>query len=561
MTLNIRSRGQRGTVSVLTIVVAFMIILPIGCVAFEIGRVQLAQKQLRAATDAAALAAADFLDRTTLPAAQADIEAQRIALNIFRLNTTLAGSLNPAIAAADTDTVQHTAGNSSLNIIISRTNNIRVTARAALGVAPAFAFFLRLGDATVRANSLAGRTGLDGEAVIVFDLSKSMGFTTPVEQIIRVENRDVKKFENRNYNGFGTGHRLDYYVLKQRAPYINLWNDYKTRTFPNHNGKKNVVLTAANPTIEPEEYETYKKTESFLMPDPSDMNLLGGKILKNVTVTDASGNNAPITDSRQRRALMVEAKFRNLESEYQFIHSGAKDMFQRVGITNFTPHPGYFEDYFRVAVASTHPYIDAALTIQSFIGEAGKNRNLHFGLIGFNRQPAKLASTPDAGHLTIPRVDLSPDSQNINEITPALEFATLRFGTNTAGAIHEGVKMLKANGRKGQQRNLILLTDGQPNMHNVDGKFFPYLEAAQEAKDEKVKIHAIGFFHTAAARVTGNLVLEQIVDRAQNGSKFYRFPPIIRSDEDVVDSAFSRAFLQQVFTRIAQDGPVTLLND
>lgn len=162
-------RGQQGVVMVLVLVVAFMVLLPIGLLVFETSRSQLAQQQLKAACDAAALGAA--MDYTGGDADQS-ARATQAALDYLRRNTIIGVSLErtevgPASRRPDPNQcILHPV------TIDQQTNEL--TAHAEFGLTPVFGSLLGLQEYKLAAISKAmiGTGRLD--IVLVLDCSYSM---------------------------------------------------------------------------------------------------------------------------------------------------------------------------------------------------------------------------------------------------------------------------------------------------------------------------------------------------------------------------------------------------
>lgn len=166
-----KARRASGTFMVLTTMVATMVILPLAMVGFELSRVHLMQRQLRASTDSAALGAAtayggdersDKLERS-----------RNSALNIFKRNTTCGGNLAITHLVSSIGGT-HPAPKECLLEVTHDKSKSEFVAKASFGYTPAFASFLGLGMLPIVSFSKASAAAHKRDIVVVFDTSGSM---------------------------------------------------------------------------------------------------------------------------------------------------------------------------------------------------------------------------------------------------------------------------------------------------------------------------------------------------------------------------------------------------
>lgn len=206
-------RRTSGSFMVLVTIFASLILLPLGICAFELERVQLVQKQLHVATDAAALAgglAASELPYDT-PAERLQL-ARDAALAIFKMNTAGPVNLSHAHVVDSLSGACPDAGDVQLYLELSEDKQ-ELTATACCGYTPAFGAFLGLAQLPVLATSKTGIVSDKRDIVIVFDTSGSMDPVMTaakqalVEFVTKLHNSGDVHFGFVTYNTEAGGHR------------------------------------------------------------------------------------------------------------------------------------------------------------------------------------------------------------------------------------------------------------------------------------------------------------------------------------------------------------------
>lgn len=159
----------------LTVIIAGLILLPATLFTFEVCRITLAQKELNAATDSAALSAAIAISKNAGkdPAELTNIGRNQGLLYLRRNRVYDQSLANVNLGSGETQNLPLHDG--TLAIDYDSTNNI-VTARSEYSMDIAFGNFLNLGPTTIRSISKATTTSAtQSDIVMLFDYSESMG--------------------------------------------------------------------------------------------------------------------------------------------------------------------------------------------------------------------------------------------------------------------------------------------------------------------------------------------------------------------------------------------------
>lgn len=164
------TRKAGGTFTVLVVFLALLVLLPLALIGFELSRANLAQKQLRVATDAAALSG------SLVMVEGGNLEtAKQAALAMFRKNNCAGTELENAQATEGIEGAQPARGECLFELVWDESKK-QVMAMARLGFSPLFAQYLGIGSVPLDASSKAGgRPDGKTDMVIVFDTSYSMG--------------------------------------------------------------------------------------------------------------------------------------------------------------------------------------------------------------------------------------------------------------------------------------------------------------------------------------------------------------------------------------------------
>lgn len=181
--------------------VLLAVLIPLGVLAYDVTLIRQQHNQLKAATDAAVLAAANWAndsandtgDDTTLSA-----NAQKIALPYFRGNQLAtgpkySGSLSNAESATSDISKENLTrlGQSKLFVTVDRQTG-KTVAQGAFCVQPSLLSFFGL--YTLHTRSVVGRTGREaGDVCFVIDLSASMILSTPKSRHVVTINPRIKQ--------------------------------------------------------------------------------------------------------------------------------------------------------------------------------------------------------------------------------------------------------------------------------------------------------------------------------------------------------------------------------
>ncbi|MBX9685581.1 MAG: VWA domain-containing protein [Candidatus Obscuribacterales bacterium] len=457
-------RASSGMTMILVALMATLILLPLGLFGFEVARLNMATKQLKAATDSAALAAAMLMANS----ATTDTDkTKQMALDFYKRNMVMSTMLDKATLSPTVDTDSPSAGNATLDLIIDDTTG-KVTAKGSFGLEPAFGKFLGLGSQPVHTHSVAGYQGLTGDIIIALDVSDSLTLTSESALVKRKKDPVTKQYT---------------YTFVRNA-----------KSHP-ANGR-----LGAQPSIPPLDKFDFGQAPLDKFKD------------------------AP---EQIKIAALVEAKRGNLDSEAAFkaadLDKGPlNDFFQDGGFKS--GEDGFKAAYQKTAITHVLPLADEKDAIITFINEI-TNADAHLGLVTFGGRNSTGNDTQntylDTSNQPYPHVNLDKNNDKKQYIIGAISPALTHNGTDTKGAIQEATAMLESDQhRQNQPKTIILLTDGVPTTGSPSG-------AAKEAGKKGIRIMAVGFFQSDYAKNIGPKVLKGIVSKANSefpGSQLYVAP-------------------------------------
>lgn len=487
MSMSDKSRSRAGFI-IVAACLGFLFLLPLGLFAFELSRIQLCQHQLRAVTDAAALAAADYLAQSSsaeCPDQEALQRAKEHGLLYMRRNIAASYVLSTALISESVDSDTLKTGASAFDLVYLPDKRI-LRAKAALGVEPIFARYLGLSAVTVRAQSSAEIAGLSGDVVIAFDLSRSMGFASKSVWIKRTWDPAEQKIK---------------YEIRKR---LN-------------------TATASKETL-----PAFPNARLDVVPDPDFVDFSRADKMK---VLDGLSPEAKLS-------ALVEAKSGNLENLTVF--ESSKASFSEAA-KFLKPEKGFQDEYQRLALSATLPLADAKSALKEFINEITERRGAHIGMVTFasslsRKEQSQTGDVYDSyatrNDFHLPNIELSSNLSKANEAILAIGPSPCFSETNTGGALKEATAMLTGAGhRQSVPKSIVLLTDGRPNPPG--GDYFTGLDeavqAAKQAGTAGIKIYAVGFFHSSYSDdelKNGPKALSAIVEAAGNGSRSYVAPDL-----------------------------------
>lgn len=455
-------RSQKGFTVAAVVFAAFLVLLPVGLYSFEVARSNLVRTQLKASLDAATLAAANTLANESGSSATSLTNAKAVALLFMQRQTILGSKLTNTTVSASAATDSPPSGTTVFDV--TQDANLNLHARATYGLRPAFGSFLGITTQPIRVSSGSGYTGLEGDIVVVLDISDSL--TIYSKSLIM----------KRTYNK--TKGTLTYTALRnsKRHPALG------------RRGAKNGI------------------------PDPTDYKIDESPVLK----AALEGK----TDEF-KRAFLVEAKKGNLESQSAFTDSHTDK-----GLLNgqVNPGPGWKEEYQKVAIENVLKLGDEKNGIKTFITQyLNTSPDVHLGLVTFGGTTSGNSDFKDTFHTYsghgYPHVNLNKSADNKDLVVQSIGPSLSRNGTDMKGGIRKATEMLTGNQhRDGVAQTILLVTDGLP----TTGSPYP---AAVDAGGEGIKIFAIGYFNQASGLARkGQRVLDKICAKAGNGSKPYTAP-------------------------------------
>ncbi len=558
-----RQSGQ--AMVVLGLILAVFMVLALGLFGFEIHRIELAREQLRAACDAASLAAAATLASSdNLNPTLAHTTAINTALTTFRNNLVIGTSLSAATQAAST-TDSPNANEALLyfefldphnnNAVVplgdSRGKIIKVD--GTFGLVPAFGKFLGINSTAVRTTSWGGVPNLD--VVLCFDVSASIDDQTNVSFVKRRWDAANGKIiytvastsagspagalaQGTIYDILGppaTGSSVNALPPQQLSSSNNGQSTYPL-AFSERSVSTSGLRGATNAGSPPGNYPPGTSgTGSAQCYTDLVVNLDGKSTFAGVTTADGF--------AFPDLATVVEAARGNLEDNTVFTNSKAN-----TGVPNtITPKAGYKAAYLKLAAANIHPLGDAQLAGQDFLTIMNTNTDAHFSIVTFTTNAGTSAtntyttnnvdSTYSAGgngSFPTPMIALnSADGQtNYSTCTAALPKTVAISSTNIGDAVNTAVAQLKNNSRAGAKKAIVVFTDGQPTAGNPldSDPWTNARRAASKAKTEGIPIYTIGLAQNAAIIPGETAILNDtnsnkdtggIAAIAGNGGKFF----------------------------------------
>ncbi|GEM_PF-3312686 len=535
--LTTRRRDERGSIIPFALVL-LVVLIPIGAIAYDACMAREQFNQLQAATDAAALAAATYLNDPNN--SDNTGTAQQVGLAYFQQNMLQSGSLSGATFSSTALSDSPMARASTFNLVANA--NGTVTAQSAFGLQP---FLLKfLGTFPLHASSTAGAlgtAGLTGDVALVVDLSASMtagsNITTPphTSHYVRVYHKATAT----------TPAYLTYNVAKPPSSYLPQLGNNLLSGFGLSGRINGVIQNAAipdpaqvafapNPTVgsyTPVTAPPQIASAPELSIDPTTTPMMYAALnayaqaWSSNSVKPAAGAVPTIEDVKA--ALLIESKRGDLENSTVYNSSNAGISCLQY-IPGFSPEPGYQAEYQKLALTLSGARQMEIEALHSFIDQmqASGSSNAHWSVIGFGASAPGGKPTPPAAATTLdtanpqafhfPEVTLDPGANNASQVEAALDMATLTWGTDTPEALQEAVKMLNGSGHtKGSPKTIILLTDGMPTL---PGSY----AAAKLAGQSGIRLVVIGIFLSNYAWPDGWHFVQELAKKTGNGSQAFK---------------------------------------
>jgi Flp pilus assembly protein TadG len=558
---NQKKRKMSGqAIIVLGLVIAVMVLLVIGLLSFEVDRVQLAQEQLRAASDAAALsAAATLASSNNTNTSQAQTTAIDTALTTFQQNSVLGTQLTNACLAATADD-QPSANNSSIYVQFLDPNNndapvplgdangkiVQIT--ATYGVSPAFGTFLGLTSVPVHTVSSGGVPMLD--VVLCFDVSASIDDQTPVTFVRRQWNTTTNVInyiipptdgaspagalaEGRIFDIIGPpaiGSSVDGLYPQNLSDSDTVTSGVQKNQYPLHFSEESGTAGSAvglrgstNSGSPPGNCppgraglgNTYTYTDLVV-------NIDGNTTFGGITVNGYAFPNI---------ATVVEAARGNLENTTVFANSKANVSLP----ASVQPKAGYQAEYLALAAQNVHPIGDAIQAATNFFEIMNTNTNAHFSLVCFTSNAGTSSTNTynmsnidgsygagGTGNFPCPLISMSSatGSTSYSSCVSTLPSLVAISGTNIGDAVNTAVNQLNANGRAGSTKAIVLFTDGEPTsagpLDNSDPLNNARL-AASKCATKGYPLYTIGLAQNSAIVPSETAILNDTNSNASSG--------------------------------------------
>ncbi len=544
-----RTEKGQGIVALLLLIAVF-IILPVGCYAFELGKVQLTRSELRTATDAAGLAAAAALaGQGNLNQMDAHQNARDCALTAFKRNQILGSTLTSASLTYDS-LLTPDANECFLMIefLDPLTGNVVpagdskgkcVRATGIYGLEPSFGKFIGISTVPLRAISSGGVPELD--LVVCFDLSGSMDDQTPVT------------FVRRQWQGDLLTGRIQH-IITSAAPgsaagaaangtIYDIIGPPPTGTRVNGIAPQNCSTSNQSDVRWPLYFSELSgiavglrgQSNAGSAPGnlpPSSISL-GNSYTYTDVVTNIDGKKAFGGCSYDGYdfpdlATLVEASRGNLENATVFAQSRAYT------VVSVIPRPGYREAYLQAAQEKLEPIATARSATSEFFTLMNTNTRAHFGFVAFSDRAGvsendyisaynvdqRYANAGQA-NFPIPNIPLNAGSNQTKytEIQAKLPSMVATTSTNIGDALHQAVQQLRYNSRPTAKKAIVLFTDGQPTTGGPlsSDPWTNARQAAVEARNAGIPIYTIGLAQNPEIVTSEISILNDTVSSASSG--------------------------------------------
>jgi hypothetical protein len=535
-----RVRSSKGQAIVAMIVVIGLSIMSMLVIfGFELSRVYLSKQQLQNASDAAALTAvAELASQDISDPVGAHNAAIQAALELFRNNTVLGQSLQPAVVSASKSSMECTLGQSKIffEFIDPQTGKVvplsspdgkvvRVTANAGLPLA--FGKFMGMPSFNMSTVSDGAVPMLD--LVICYDVSGSMDDQTPVTVVKRAWDTALNKTTYQVTNGAHGPLQGKIFDIAKPNPTGLSFNGVEPQGLTDAYDSSHAYFSewlaqyygvpglrsggvASEQGQSPGNCPPKTAPSDFGVPMYTDcvVNIDGNTSFGGMTY---KGYNFPNV------ATLVEASRGNLEDPINFNQSKA-DLSVPSGIA---PRAGYKAAYTSAAKEVLQPLVDSQDATGLFCKILNTDTDCHFGMIAFDSNIGNdSGSTENWNSLdwqvpygakkdfALPMVplDKAKGVTHYSDVLAAVNKCLPMGGTNIGASIHKAVETLKTNSRKGSVRAIVLFTDGQPSDGSPldDDPWQNARKAAMEARQEGIAIYTIGLAQNPAIK-TGEIAI------------------------------------------------------
>jgi len=532
-------RSQRGQAVALPLVIlALMVVVVVGMMAFEVERTAVAREQLHTATESAALAAAATLaGSASTDISKSQSNAVNAALEMFKKNEIFGASLSntgvgegtPASGEARLSFQFLDPSNNNAPVPAGDPKGKAIEVKSIYGLEAMAGKVIGLGDSPVSLSARA--TGGVGQldVVLCFDCAASMRLNTTITRVRRTWNNNLGK--------------VDY--IASGSSVQNFSGGMKPQLITS----LNAPLRGANDNSRPGNFPPGTAADNGF----TDM----------VCNIDENSSFGGFTDGEfdfPNLAALVEASRGNLENESVFEASGASTAL--AGLV--TPKAGYKDRYFALARKHTHPWIEAQDAATNFFTLMNNNTRAHFGFVAFQEQVGQNQNTlvtesnvgpaypaGGIGQFPLPAINLSQNDTetNVEEVASAVDKIVPDGGTNIGGAIERATRMFDPinNTRPNTKKVIILFTDGVPTAAGpLSGNPIQNCQlAAGLARQKGIAVFTVGLAHEPGILQQQATVLNMITTTAGNGGRFFQV-----TDASKLNNAF--ASIARNLTQIVQ---------
>ncbi len=534
------ARKQTGAAVLLIVACLFLIVIPlIGIFAFEIGRANLASQQMKHVCDSAALTVTTTLSMqaSTADPITAQSNAIAAAMELIKKNSVLGASLQNSNQATSINSNPSPSKGLFYFQFIDPLNRAVVPfgdARAKMvkvygkfGCPAAFENFLSIKPFTISSASTSAIPKLD--LLLCFDVSGSMDDQTHVTMVNRYWDNDLHKIVYSVPSGqYGPANGVLFDVLQPSPTGSNvnvmqpqcldlayasanlnfseyLCQSYGVQPLRSLGGYPDQGKAPGN--FPPGQTYTFLEQNAF-----TDLvcNLDGAKTFSGFNY---AGYSFPDI------ATLVEASRGNLENDAVFASSKANTS------VLVKPRQGYQKAYEQACQMVIQPLRDSKEAAKSFIQSLGKNTDCRFGMLSFDDN---IGTAPDStvnwinidqdtnygvnapfAHPAVP-LNISSSSAGSTQVSQALDSCRALGATNIGKAVDAAVHELKANGRPGAVKAIVVFSDGQPTSPGGPLSDDPLANArlsAVEAGNTGLAVYTVGLAMNPTVANGQNLIL------------------------------------------------------
>jgi hypothetical protein len=501
------------------ILIAFLAIGVIGIFAFEICRTAAVRDQLRAATEAAALAGSTALaGSSSLDPSTSQNGALNSAMSVFKKNDIFGTPLTRVENDFDSNPrdghvkvkITFIDPKTHKPVSLGDPKGKVMQVETKFGMRPLFADLVGAAGVSLPVEALAQGGVGDLDIVLCFDISGSMDDQTKVTDVRRRWDPAEGKVK---YDIVFNGTMLS----RHQAEFPQQLSVNSTLRGSTNAGSPPGNFPPGNATIS-------GVTDAVINLDEHDV----------FSGFSQDGFDFPTV------GVLVEAARGNLENAGVFTASKADTALAGQA----SPRAGYQAAYLKFAHQHTHPIAEARAAASDFFNLMNKNSNAHFGLVAFDDKVGSDASSkqhdfnisfsyPAGGQGDFPRPAIAlqqpEDQTNFADVTSATGGLVALGGTNIGGGAKKAIDMFTPDKTRANAKKVIIVfTDGDPtNGGPLSGD--PRVNcqlAAQQAKQKGIAIYTVGLALDPSLIPTQKMVLGDdtptgMAKIAGNGGRYF----------------------------------------